>query len=247
MKKNKKEIEFEQPSDLLLLANRYIIFIIAFIVLAILLASYLFILKPKIDNISIVNLENTEELDRKVKNELLLTKLEELDAEYKDIMYNRQSDLDLLKKIVPYGAQTAELFVMSDLLAKKHNFQLLNIDLSVGAPKKLSFNESASNISNLSEDDAEFIEPQEPAMNSIDDVLSMTGIKATIVHLSISKLIPEGDETTGAEVYRQFKDYISDLENNIRLLDVQSIGFAEIAVEGEANYIFNLDLITYHQ
>ena len=99
MRKDKKEIEFEQPSELLLLANRYIMFIIAFIVLAILFSSYFFILRPKIDSISSANLENTEELDRKVKNELLLTKLEQLEAEYKDIMNNRQEDLDLLKKI----------------------------------------------------------------------------------------------------------------------------------------------------
>ncbi|MBT4210160.1 MAG: hypothetical protein HOE19_04600 [Candidatus Komeilibacteria bacterium] len=252
MRKDKKEIEFEQPSELLLLANRYIMFIIAFIVLAILFSSYFFILRPKIDSISSANLENTEELDRKVKNELLLTKLEQLEAEYKDIMNNRQEDLDLLKKIVPYTPQTAELFVISDQLAKKHDFQLLNISISESAPKRATGNRLVTDTSNLTDEaaaaqlDEEFFN-EEPAVVSVDDVLATTGIKSTIVDLSVSKTISEDDEIVGADVYTQFKNYISELENSIRLLDIQTIGFAEIAAEGEASYIFNLDLITYYQ
>ncbi|MFA6466234.1 MAG: hypothetical protein WCV71_00010 [Patescibacteria group bacterium] len=256
MNKTKKEIQFEQPSDLLLSANRFIIFIMAFVILAILIFGYLFILKPKINSISSVKLENTVTDERRKKNESLLTNLKELEAEYQDIMDNRQEDLVFLKKMVPQGPQVAEFFVIADSLAKKQGFRLLNIDISDSTPeKKPTIKEAIPNANSadaIPEEVAAQINTEtassSPAeINTIDDVLVNSDIKAMIVHISVSKTVGEDDDTLGLEIYNDFKDYVAQLENNIRLLDVQAIDFSEILAEGQAEYIFNLDLITYYQ
>lgn len=256
MNKTKKEIQFEQPSDLLLLANRFIIWIMAFVILVILIFGYLFILKPKIDSISSVKLENTVTEDRRDKNETLLTKLKELEAEYQDIIDNRQEDLVFLKKMVPQGPQVAEFFVIADHLAKKQGFKLLNIDISDSTPEKRpNINQttpSANSENDIPEDVAAQINTETASsrpveINTINDVLANSDIKAMIVHISVSKTVGEDEDISGAQIYDDFKDYVAELENNIRLLDVQAMDFSEILAEGQAEYIFNLDLITYYQ
>lgn len=251
MNKNKKEIQFEQPSDLLLSVNRFIIFIMAFVVLAILIFGYFFVLKPKIDSINSIELENTATDERREKNELLLTKLKELEAEYQDIMNNRQEDLAFLKKMVPQGPQVAEFFLVADRLAKKQGFVLLNIDISDSTPEKQpKVSEEISG--DIPEEVAAQITTEnasttDSSVDTVDDILANSDIKAMVVHISVSKAVGEDDDTLGLEIYDDFKDYVAELENNIRLLDVQAINFSEIEAEGQASYIFNLDLITYYQ
>jgi hypothetical protein len=252
MRKEKKEIQFEQPSNLLLLANRYVLFIMALIVVAILVAGYFFVLKPRIDTISSVELQNTETEERRIKNELLLTKLKELEAEYEDIMNNRQEDLASLKKIVPQGSQVAEFFLIADRLAKKQDFVLLNIDVSENLSKREAVNPlpAANEIPEEIAAQAGIIpvnNTPEPTIDTIDDLLAFSGIKSMIVSISVSKTITEDQDILGIDVYNDFKDYVAELENNIRLLDVQAINFSDIVAEGEATYIFGLDLITYYQ
>jgi hypothetical protein len=249
--KSKKEIQFEQPSDLLLLANRYIMFIMAFIVIAMLFLGYFFILKPEIDAISSVESESTATEERRLKNELLVTKLEELEAEYDDIMNNRQEDLDSLKKIVPHDAQIAELFLIADRLAQKYDFQLSSIDIS-GAVSDQKTGSTPTTPALLPDDvadqiDLEISETPEIQLTTVDDVLASTGIKALVVHLVVSKSVVEDDDIIGEQIYDSFKDYVAEIENNMRLMDVQAVSFNEIAAEGEADYSFKLDLITYYQ
>ena len=87
--KEKKEIQFEQPSDILLFVNRYLMIIIGLIILIILVAGYFFLLKPKIDSININETRTTVTEERRLNNEHLLTKIQELEAEYFDIINNR--------------------------------------------------------------------------------------------------------------------------------------------------------------
>lgn len=231
-----KEIQFEQPSDILLLANRYMLFIIALIVLAILILGYFFVLKPKIDNINSIELATTASESRRRGNEKLLTKLKALEVEYEDIIHNRQEDLDFLKRMVPQGEQVAEFFLIADRLAQARGFQLTSIDISDVLAKKPS---------NLDDDLAE------AEIVTVDDLLASSGINTMLVRVSVSKQISEEDDISGIEVYNNFKDYLAELENNIRLIDVQAINFGPIAAEtyfkGTINYSFDLDLVTYYR
>jgi len=240
--KDKKDIQFEQPSDILLLTNRYIIFVIAFVVAAILLLGYFFILAPKITSINSIEKETTKTEERKENNQILLNSLKEIEAEYQDIMNNRQTDLAALKTMVPQGPQTAELFLLADRLATKYNLQLIDIALVENVPQKISTNNVSPEAT--SEETAEQIEPE---VVTIDELLIASGLKAIIVRLTVAKVINEGEYVSGKDVYNNFKNYLAALENNMRLLDVQSIAFQAIDAEVVSSYNFNVNLITYYQ
>jgi len=230
--KDKKEIQFEQPSDILLFANRYIMFIIGFIILSILASGYFFVLKPKIDDTNSVELANTETEARKQDNELLLKRLGELESEYQDIINNRKEDLALLKKIVPQGPQSPEIFLMADRLAKLHDFQLTTINIS----EKLNAEKEATP------------EATEIKDETVNDVLAGAGIKSILMKLSVSKTITN-EKISGGDIYNNFKSYLAELEDSIRLLDIQAINFMSVDEETEegTTYTFNLDLVTYYQ
>ncbi|MFA6307860.1 MAG: hypothetical protein WCS88_01555 [Patescibacteria group bacterium] len=238
-KKIKKDIQFEQPSDILLLFDHYLMFILGFMVLAILVSGYLFVLKPKIDDMSSIKIETTETEDRRIGNEKLLSRIKELESEYQDIMNNRQADLEFLKKMVPYGLQEPEFLLLADRLAKKHDFQLSNIDISPNDNKNIQ--KQASETTGATSTPAK--------IETLDDLLTASGIKSATIKLSVSKTIVEGSDILGKDIYNDFKNYLSELENSLRLLDVQSIDFLSIAAESQtaATYNFNLDLITYYQ
>jgi len=250
--KDKKEIQFEQPSDILLLVNRYLMVIIGLIILIILVSGYFFLLKPKIDSINVSETRTTVTEERRLGNEHLLTRIKELEAEYYDIINNRQEDLDMLRKMVPADSQIAEIFLMSDLLAKKYGFQLTTIDISDNEPvrekPKPVVTEDFSE-DNIPADSASGTAP--PETNTIESLLAISGIKTATVKFAVVREVVDDSPVLGVEIYDDFKDYISDLENNIRLMDIQAIIFDSIDAEpgsnGSRTYTFNLDLITYYR
>lgn len=249
--KNKKEIQFEQPSDILLLVNRYLMIIIGLIILVILVAGYFFLLKPKIDSINISETRTTVTEERRLNNERLLVRMQELEAEYYDIINNRQEDLNILKKMVPADSQVAEIFLMSDLLAKKYDFQLVKIDINTNEPARTET--SPAVVDDLSQETGEATEVKTPQAepNTLGDLLAASDIKTATVKFAISKEVEKDSAVLGAEIYDDFKDYLADLENNIRLMDIQAIIFdainAEPGLDGAKTYTFNLDLIVYYR
>lgn len=249
MRKKKKEIQFEQPSDLLLVANKYMVLFVAVIVFTVLILGYFFFLKPKIDQINSVQVETTETQERKVKNEALLTKLKELEAEYNDIKENRKADLEKLKTVVPYGTQIPELFVLADTLADDYNFNLLSINVSESSPDRVSQQEELY----LPPEVAGETNTSTPAVEevTIDDLLTESGIKAMVVHLNISRSVSEdasAEDASGQKLYQDFKDYLVSLERSMRLLDIHAINFGEIPGDlSGSSHNFSIDLITYYQ
>ena len=247
--KEKKEIQFEQPSDILLFVNRYLMIIIGLIILIILVAGYFFLLKPKIDSININETRTTVTEERRLNNEHLLTKIQELEAEYFDIINNRKEDLALLKKMVPAETQTAEIFLMADLLAKKHGLQLSNVAISDNEPQVERAKPATAAVPEETNSEAPSSEVVEPA--TIESLIAASGINTATVKFTILKNVAEDSPLLGVEIYNDFKDYLSELENNIRLMDIQAIIFdsidAEPGLDGGKTYTFNLDLITYYR
>ncbi len=125
----KPEIKFEQPSNILLLVNKYVLLVSGIIVLVILLTGYSFLLNPKIKAIQVATEETTLTEEKEAKNKELLSKIKKLRQEYNDIKIDRQSDLNRLSAMLPSTPETAELFVLVNRLAADRDFQLVNIDI----------------------------------------------------------------------------------------------------------------------
>lgn len=223
---NKNEIKFEQPSDLLILANRYVIVIMSILVFAILMLGYFFLLKPKM-----VSNEARQELNSKnamnqEASERLLDSLAKLETEYKNIQTNRQTDLEQLKKIIPDNPQIAELFVLADKLAKDNGLFLNSV-----------------NIANTAESQT----------NNDSSVLKSMSLHFAVTRLTVDELRDMYPDNTwpvdpSVDDYTLFKKYIATLEDNLRLMDIQSLTLPSLsAAEGHSMPSFNFSVITYYR
>jgi hypothetical protein len=283
---NNKEIKFEQPSELLLLANRFIMLLAALIVLIVLFGGYWFLLKPKIAAIKVAGQETTAGQEDKLLNDKLIARIKELQAKYQEIKDDRQNDLSSLTKIVPSDMQIAELFILADQLAKKHGFQLRSIDIvteaeasgGTGVPNPDLTTEGASQpllstgaIAAQQPEGAQIIteETQQP----LDDLLTSQGrekylskrtdLKALTIHLVLllsgntnEKPFVVEETKNNKTSYEIFKGYLKDLENSLRLMDIQAVTFASLA-DGSATAgqesgqggekTFTIDLKTYYK
>ncbi|MDD5749650.1 MAG: hypothetical protein PHO91_02580 [Patescibacteria group bacterium] len=219
----KKEIKFEQPSELLLLANRYFVLILFVLLAGVFALSYFFLLNPKLDDISQVREQDIETEERRVQNEKLLTRIRELEEEYLSIRSSRAQDLEKIKKILPEEPQIAELFVIADRLAARHLFTLTSINIS-----------DRGSAASTEPDRAE--------------VGQDAPLKSLVVHLSLARPldITGLPEQESPDIYQDFKDYVEDLQSNLRLMDIQTISFGELT-SGSSIASFNLDLITYYR
>lgn len=203
MLKDKKQVEFEQPSDFLLIINKYILVIVGIVVIVILSLGYLFFLKPKLEGIRTTQDESTETQERKLQNENLLTKIKELKNEYEDIKNNRSDELDKLKKIVPYDPQIAEIFVSADRLALEKGFKLVSINITESKEQVVSKNadqqpqfeqtgglvdpeiQQAEILSNV---DSLTLDSYSPKS---EDVIAKIGLKFLTIHISLVRIKDE--------------------------------------------------------
>ncbi|MBT6691120.1 hypothetical protein HOB10_02195 [Candidatus Parcubacteria bacterium] len=267
MKKD-KNIKFEQPSEALLLVNRYIIGIMGIIILSTLALGYFVLLKPKLAEIQAVEQTTEDEESRKLNNEKLLMRIKQLADEYEEIKKTRQVDLDNLKKMVPDNPQIAELFVMADRLASDRNFQLTSISISpnIEAEEKKQAVNPARTSDDQEGDDGTTLEKsnEEKALEELSEVYG--DLKSLTVHLTLSKFEEVIEDEDGKEIkvspYVAFKEYLSDLENNLRLIDIKSVSFGQLAEPGdeddeegdlgeaeqeEEGLTFTVDVITYYR
>lgn len=233
MEKN-KEIKFEQPSEILVLMNRYFLVIIAIIIIGILGVGYFFLLSPKIENIKELEKETTDIEERRVLNENLLDKIKELESKYDEIIEDRENQLSELMKIIPDDPQIAELFVMTERLAKQRGFELQSINISEGEDGEV----------------AASVGEAEAAMEGEEAPMQARSLKSAVIHISLAyEADPNPDLEEGEEPetpYEVFKNYLVDLENNLRLMDVQSVNFGSLDPNAES-LGFSFDIITYYK
>ncbi|MBT4850409.1 hypothetical protein HON36_06205 [Candidatus Parcubacteria bacterium] len=233
--KPKKEVQFEQPSDLLLIVNKYIMAIGGLVVIVILSLGYVFLLRPKLADIQVVQDESSETQERKLQNENLLTKIKELKNEYEDIKNNRTEDLERLRDVVPNDPQIAEIFVISERLALEKGFQLLSINITeskeqvsdtVRSEEEPQFDQSEGLLdaeildANLVADvDSLTLDSYKPKS---EDVASKIGLKFLTIHLSLVRI--KDIAAVNEEVIDDWgldeegkEQLLQDLENNIEL------------------------------
>ncbi len=239
MAQKKDKIEFEQPSEILIFINRYSVIIFAVIIILVFALGYFFVLQPKISDIKIVKDEKFQSQDKEEENQQLLNMVNSLKEEFEHIESERKRDLDRLKIMIPDSPQIAEFFAAADSLASDNGFALLSIEIS--------------------EDPISVADKNEEAGMPIDN---LEDLRSLVIHMTVAKLPTQNPDGSWEmhEPYQSFKSYLDRLENDLRLMDIQTIIFAEFAEEeiieeteeGEGANIpspinFDFSLITYYR
>lgn len=233
-----QNIKFEQPSTLLLFFDRYINYIVAIIIVLILIIGYAFLFVPKINTIKQIKEDNSTTQSKKEENEAILARIADLEEDYNRIKIERSESLDDLKKFIPDDPQIAELFVMIDKIAVDNDFQLSNISISeeeddgTDSIKKARINITVANV--VPEVEEEGTPEDGDGQIALDDIPDQ-GLEVEDV----------------PSPYEMFKQFLTALENNLRLTDIDSVSFGALPVPEEggspimAN--FTLSLTTYYK
>ncbi len=216
-------LTMENASPLLLVMNTYIAWLIALIVVIVLAASYLWIISPKVATISEKNetyLPNKESTLKDLK--LVEQKLIQLRQEYATIQSTRQGSLDKLFAVIPNQPDFPSLFVQAEYLANKRGLKLQSIDISRPADPALSERRVTAGV-------------QTGSAEQLLDILPRN-----VASLSITLKLGPGS-------YEDLKAYLDDLEKNLRLFDIQTLGFETIDPKTKKSSGFNLTLKTYYR
>ena len=248
--KNKVDVKFEQPSDLLVFFNRYIVLIMAALIFIILILGYLFLLKPKMDSNTELQAASGKNIANQEASQRLLNDLEKLQSAYQNIQENRQADLDQLRKIIPSNPQIAELFVMVDKFAADKGLRVTSIDMAEDT-EKTELNTKPTNT----ETEGESEEEGEAAAKPVDNAKTKP-FKIMTLHFSVIKMssgdfaalypdrsLPFSDDQTD---YELFKEYLTTLENNLRLMDIQTISLPLLG-GGNDQPSFSFSVLTYYR
>ncbi len=229
----KIDSQFEQPSQGLLAANKYLWAILLVVVLLIFVAGYFFILSPSFK-------KATEAKEAAVKisaNEQevnnLIQQVSDLEKDFNKAKTERAAVLTRLQKIIPNSPEIAELFVLSEQLALNRGLILESVDFSeVVASNQASVAPLATSESSSTP----------PVVES-----SLAGIA---INMTVKQGGAINEETTDdnviniisqqvGEPYDVFKQYLDDLESNLRLIDVESVSFSSGEL-GELSMTFTM-------
>ncbi len=240
-----KQVQFEQPSQLLLFFNRFWIIITAILVGVLLLGGYYALIQQKIKSNDALREGTLQATLDKDKSQQLLKNLEILQTTYEGIISNRRSDLERLKEIVPNNPQIAELFVLTDRLALEYGFQLLDITIADAVDKK-----SASPQVAVSDEDGNVATPVATTTKSKNNL----SLKTLAVSFSISPLalgseaaIEPANGVEGKTYYEAFKEFLEALERNLRLTDIQTVDFVSLQEDSKTPPQFQFSVQTYYR
>lgn len=239
-----KQVQFEQPSNLLLFFNRFWIIITAVLIGVLLLGGYYLVIKPKMDSNDVLREDALKVSVDQNNSEQLLKNLETLEITYQNIINNRQADLDRLKEIVPNNPQIAELFVLSDRLARQYGLQLLDININDSVEKKVA-------TTQVVDESVEGVVTPVPTSTTVakkGPILKTLTIDFTVSTVALR------DETGNILLdinaktnYQLFKDFLDALEKNLRLTDIQTINFSSLQDSANAAPQFKFSVQTYYR
>ncbi len=254
---NKKNIQFEQPSELLILFNRYLIIIIAVVVFAILIFKYFFLLKPKINTNNNLQIELSQIQNNEQTSQHLLDSLEKLKEQYENIQSSRQTDLDRVRQIIPANPQIAELFVVANRLAIDRGFKLDSISI-VDTQDNSAAVPVDKNVNTLDVEDQANAAKGAVKLAPTKDILKILTLQISITKMSTQELLVANPNLANALTlenktnYQLFKEYLVALEENLRLFDIQTIAFSSIPEPSldptiMAQPSFILRVVTYYR
>jgi hypothetical protein len=243
-----KKIQFEQPSNLLIFFNRFWIIITAILIGVLLLGGYYLVIQPKMNNNNDLRDNALQTSIDKQNSEQLLKNLETLETTYNGIKNNRQADLDRLKEIIPTNPQVAELFVLTDRLAKQYGLQLMDININDGQDKK----NTTAPVAVSSEDETGAVTPVATTASTTSAKKALTlknltiDFKVTAIALQdeLGNTIATDNTKTN---YQLFKDFLDALERNLRLTDIQTVNFSSLQEDLTTAPQFQFTVQTYYK
>lgn len=242
-----KQVQFEQPSNILLFFNRFWIIITAILVGALLLGGYYLFVSPKINSNDVLRDNVLASSNDENNAKQLLKNLETLKTTYEGIMSKRQADLERLQEIVPNNPQVAELFVLSDRLAQEHGFQLLDINISDGVDKK---NVATQNVASSEEGEGSTATTVATSTTTQKKTLALKTLTVAFkispvgINSELEQFLPATDQKTN---YQRFKDFLDALEKNLRLTDIQTVNFSSLPEEATSVPQFQFSVQTYYR
>ncbi|MFH0853743.1 MAG: hypothetical protein V1853_05050 [bacterium] len=177
---------------------RYILIAVAVIILVV---GYVIIIGPELNEIRQLGLSdrNTEQKLLEDRGEYL-TRVEEMLDRYDDL--NKRS-LEELDQVLPKKSDIADLFVIVDDLVEQSDLQLNSIAI---APASLSQPGAASSQQSVNTGSTS------AGQNTL---LLNTGLKSFDISISVS----------GGRSYEHFKEFLTNIENSLRIFNVQSLNF----------------------
>lgn len=232
-----KEVQFEQPSSLLLFFNRFWIISTAILVGVLLLGGYYLFIQPKVkSNEELRDAALQTSVDQE-NSKQLLKNLEDLKRVYNDILTNRQNDIERLREIVPNNPQIAELFLMADRLSRQYGMSLEQITIS-------EVKEDKGGETTMNEDG----EPVGDTKAVVDTTKKNLALKTLSVSFVVTPMsLPEEEQPEQKSNYQLFKEYLEALEKNLRLVDIQTISFTNMESTSKTAPSYNFTVQTYYR
>ncbi|MEK7583855.1 MAG: hypothetical protein AAB490_01305 [Patescibacteria group bacterium] len=215
----------QQPSIVLQLLNRYFRWVLFLVVGGTLLISYTFVIADQVNEIRDIA-ENSLIVKEKVLSDLKAIKqdLDKTVIDFSALKSSRRAAIERLNDFLPTSPHYEELFTMINDITERAGMTLTTINLSV------------------SESDL-----QRPTRASVEGAAEPADLLASgqIHPITISISVEGGTYTT-------FKEYLSLLERNLRVLDVRSLsldGSAFIPAGDGAlpTPAYSIELITYYE
>ena len=203
---------FSQRS--LAMINQYYIFITIFTILVFILVGWFLLLGPKYRAIEQSGGFNylSSQGELKEKQEYL-KQLKTLQEKYNAL---NNKALENLRFVLPVGNNVPELLVALEALAKDNGLRLVNIDVSEAQTKEQA----------MQEGDAVSLGESQSSEEASPFAIENTDIHQVNVTFSIE----------GIDSYAALKDFLSELESNMRLTDLHAFQYRE----GTKSYALNL-------
>lgn len=234
-----KEVQFEQPSALLLFFNRFWIISTAILVGVLLLGGYYLFIQPKVkSNEELRDAALQTSVDQE-NSKQLLNNLEDLKRVYNDILTNRQNDIERLREIIPNNPQVAELFLMADRLSRQYGMSLEQISISEAKEDKVQ-------AATLNED-GEPVSDTKAVADTTKKNLALKTLSVSFVVTPMSLPEEEQPELDQKSNYQSFKEYLEALEKNLRLVDIQTISFTNMESTNKTAPSYNFTVQTYYR
>jgi len=204
---------------------KYFKIIVIIIVIVILVIGFLFIIKPKWEEVKETGVFDLNmEKEKRDENEFYLSKLKKSLEKFNKI---NQEDIDNLSKIIPDKKEIPQLFVILEDLVNSQALSLDSVSFSEGGT--LSKNEK------LDEDFLSSLNAKQAK------AISNSAVSKNIYILDISLNI------SGGRDYNDFKKLLDTIEKEQRIMDIASLSFNP-GTQGavESNMSFSISLKTYY-
>lgn len=210
--------------SLIKLINKRFRLIAGIVVVVVLALGFVLFLNPKIEEIRKVgtfNLETTKEQLR-LKDELIET-TNSLISKYEQLELD---NLEKLSKMLPATQDIPAMFVQIEALALASGLKLNNVGFAQLDASAVTRANSAAVIAE--NDDTAIPTPSAP-----------TAPKEALKEMSVTFSV------SGGQGYEHLKEFLTNLESSIRLLDVQSLTYAPSGPGDEASEQYQITAVTY--